>query len=86
MSERMSELYSVQLEGHQTVQETYVSHIGKEANKLEEVHAGFVHNAEEVYINYGVRLHDHWEAVIVPILKKMPARASLPLWDCLIEA
>jgi len=60
--------------GRREVRETYVSHIGKEANKLEEVQAGFERNAEAVYISYGGRSHGDWEAVIVPILKRMPAK------------
>lgn len=57
------------------VWETYVSHIGKEANKLEELQAGFERNAEVIYTEYHRPGRDEWTAVVLPELKKQNLRA-----------
>ena len=54
-----------------------ISHIGKEANCMEEVEAGMVHHVDEVRTTYGVR--DTWDRDIVPSLNRLPA-ARLAKW------
>jgi len=51
------------------VQETYVAHVGKEANKLELVEVGFEHDPEAVLTEYTRPGHDHWSAVVLPLLR-----------------
>jgi len=51
------------------VQETYVAHVGKEANKLELVEIGFEHDPEAVLTEYTRPGHDHWSAVVLPLLR-----------------
>jgi hypothetical protein len=51
------------------VQETYVAHVGKEANKLEEVDAGLERDPEVVYTEYHRPDRDEWAAVILPALR-----------------
>jgi len=51
------------------VQETYVAHVGKEANKLELVEVGFEHDPEAVLTEYTRPGHDHWNAVLLPLLR-----------------
>lgn len=46
--------------------------IGKESNNLEEVDAGLVHSAENIYTSYPDPRRDHWERVIRPKLKNIP--------------
>jgi hypothetical protein len=50
----------------------YVTHVGKESNRLEEVEAGLVHDPDEVYTEYHDPAHDPWHTLVVPILKQMP--------------
>jgi hypothetical protein len=45
--------------------------IGKESNHLEEVVAGLVHSADEVYTVYPDHSDDHWERVVRPALQKL---------------
>jgi hypothetical protein len=52
----------------------YVTHVGKESNRLEAVEAGLVHDPEEVYTEYEHPRHDAWAQVVVPVLKLMPLR------------
>lgn len=49
-----------------------VIYIGKESNGLEEVEAGTVHSADDVYTEYTDPRRDEWQTVILPMLKKMP--------------
>jgi hypothetical protein len=62
------------------VQETYLAHIGKEANKLEEVEAGLERDAEAIYAEYQRPHRDGGSAVILPLLRQQNlaalARAS----------
>jgi hypothetical protein len=46
--------------------------IGKESNRLEEVDAGLVHSADEVYTVYPDQKADHWERAVRPLLQKIP--------------
>jgi hypothetical protein len=46
--------------------------IGKESNSLEEVDAGLIHSAENVYTVYPDVGRDEWERKIRPALKKVP--------------
>jgi hypothetical protein len=52
------------------VQETVVAHVGKEANKLEEVEAGLEHDPETIYTEYRHPERDPWNKLIVPILRQ----------------
>jgi hypothetical protein len=56
------------------VQETYVSHVGKEANKLEEVEAGLEHPADVVYNEYDRPMTMHWDTDMLPLLKQCPVQ------------
>jgi hypothetical protein len=49
--------------------------IGKESNKLEDVDAGLVHSADDVYITYPDPARNDWERVIKPELQ----RIALPI-------
>jgi hypothetical protein len=49
-----------------------IRYIGKESNKLEDVEAGTVHSADQVYVEYCDTRRDEWVTKIVPILKKTP--------------
>jgi hypothetical protein len=53
-----------------SVQETYMVHVGKEANKLEEVEAGLEQDAEVIYTEYGHPDRDEWTTVILPTLRE----------------
>jgi hypothetical protein len=52
------------------VQETYVAHVGKEANKLEAVAAGLEQDPEVIYTEYHRPGRDEWTAVILPQLRQ----------------
>jgi hypothetical protein len=45
--------------------------VGKESNSLENVDAGTVHSAEQVYTEYSDRRRDQWQTRIVPALSKL---------------
>jgi len=46
--------------------------IGKESNSLEEVEAGLVHSAENVYTVYADPRRDEGQTKILPALRKIP--------------
>lgn len=48
------------------VQETYISHVGDEANTLQEVEVGLEQNSELIYTEYQRLRRDAWTAVILP--------------------
>jgi hypothetical protein len=52
----------------------YLTHVGKESNRLEEVEAGLVHDLDEVYTEYLNLAHDPSQTLVVPVLKQMPAQ------------
>jgi hypothetical protein len=52
----------------------YLTHVGKESNRLEEVEAGLVHDPDEVYTTYHDPEHEAWQTLVVPVLKQMPRR------------
>jgi hypothetical protein len=52
------------------VEETYVAHIGKEANKFEEVEAGLEHDPDEVWAEYRHLDRNAWITVTVPRLRR----------------
>jgi hypothetical protein len=56
------------------VSAAYVTHVGKESNRLEEVNAGLVHDPEEVYTEYQDLAHGHspWQSLVMQVLKRMP--------------
>jgi hypothetical protein len=60
---------TVGLLARRVVQETYVAHVGKEANKLEEVEAGLEQDPESIYTEYHRPDRDEWAAVILPALR-----------------
>jgi len=45
--------------------------VGKESNRIEDVQGGLVHDADEVYTEYGDRERDEWDEVFLPVLKLM---------------
>ncbi len=49
-----------------------IKYIGKESNNLEDVEAGLIHSAQNVYTEYVDPNRDDWRTVIVPALKKIP--------------
>jgi hypothetical protein len=49
-----------------------IKYVGKESNSLEEVEAGLIHSAENVYTEYPDRRRDEWQTKIVPALRKIP--------------
>jgi hypothetical protein len=53
--------------------------IGKESNSLEEVEAGLIQSAENVYTEYPDPKRDEWHAKILPALKKVPRRLLIKL-------
>lgn len=55
------------------VQETYLAHVGKEANKLEEVEAGLEQDPEVIYTEYRRDRMFDWDVEILPVLKRLPA-------------
>ena len=50
-----------------------IKYIGKESNSLEEVDAGLIHFAENIYTTYSDRRRDEWETKIRPALKRISA-------------
>jgi len=54
------------------IQAGQIKYIGKESNSLEDVEAGLIHSAENVYTEYIDMRRDEWQTVPLPILKKMP--------------
>jgi hypothetical protein len=49
-----------------------IKYIGKESNSLEEVDAGLIHSAENVYTEYPDPRRDEWQTKILPALRKLP--------------
>jgi hypothetical protein len=47
-----------------------VAHVGKEANKLEEVEAGLENDPEAIYTEYHRPGRDEWVTVILPELRQ----------------
>jgi hypothetical protein len=47
-----------------------VTGIGKESNRLEEVGAGLIHSAENVYNVYSDPSRDEWQRKVIPALKQ----------------
>ena len=58
------------------VTKLYLTHVGKESNRLEEMDAGLIHDPDEVYTEYQNPADDPWRTLVVPILKQMK-RADL---------
>lgn len=50
----------------------YLTHVGKESNRLEEVEAGLVTDPEAVYTTYEDPAHGFRRTIIVPVLNEMP--------------
>jgi hypothetical protein len=53
------------------VQVDYVKYIGKESNSLEDVDAGLVHSAQNVYTEYPDPKRDEWQMKIIPELREI---------------
>jgi DNA polymerase III epsilon subunit-like protein len=51
-----------------------IKYIGKESNSLEEVEAGMIHSAQNVYTEYPDPRRDEWATKIQPALKKAPLK------------
>lgn len=51
--------------------------IGKESNSLEQVQAGMLHSADQVYTAYPDRSRDFWTREVVPKLKTFPLSALM---------
>lgn len=49
-----------------------IKYVGKESNSLEEVDAGLIPSAENVYTEYIDRRRDEWQTKILPALRKIP--------------
>ncbi len=49
-----------------------LKYIGKESNSLEEVEAGLIHSAQNVYTEYPDPKRDEWETKIRPAMNKVP--------------
>ena len=47
-----------------------IKYIGKESNSLEEVAAGLIHSAQNVYTEYPDRRRDEWESKVRPAMTK----------------
>lgn len=54
----------------------YLTHIGKESNRLEDVEARFVHDLDEVSTEYRDTCRDPFITLVLPVLRTMP-RAHL---------
>jgi hypothetical protein len=48
--------------------------IGTESSKLEEVEARLEHDPDEVWAEYADPRRDPWRALVLPVLKRMPAK------------
>src|SRR5262249_30495114 len=57
----------------QTVRTASLGHLGKEANKLEEVETGLEHDPDEVYTAYADPRRDPWRALVLPVLRRIPS-------------
>jgi hypothetical protein len=55
-----------------TITVRYVTHVGKESNRLEEVNAGLVHDPDEVYTEYIDPRHDPTWQRALQHLKRIP--------------
>jgi len=54
------------------VRASYLTHIGKEANSLEEIATGMVRDEDEVLNEYQDPERDPFTNLVVPVLKQMP--------------
>jgi hypothetical protein len=52
------------------IEVSLIKYIGKESNSLEEVEAGLIHSAQNVYTEYVDPRRDEWQMIILPALKK----------------
>jgi hypothetical protein len=55
----------------------HVEQLGKEANQLEQAHAGIAHQTEEIYTLYTDPKRDPWSGLTLPVLKLMPREALI---------
>ena len=50
-----------------------IKYVGKESNTLEEVDAGLMHSAANIYTEYLDPRRDEWQTKTLPVLKKLPS-------------
>jgi hypothetical protein len=55
----------------ETLRKDSIRSIGKELSSLEDVEAGMIHSADDVYTVYPDRWRDEWETKIRPAMKKI---------------
>jgi len=53
-----------------------ITHVGKEANLIEEVAAGVVSGEEDVLVEYRKASDDEWDRTILPVLREMNVRET----------
>ena len=51
-----------------------LTYIGKEANSLEDLQTGIIHDETEVLNSYPDPEHDAWQSIWRPLLENMPAK------------
>ena len=66
------EKQTVRLLQRRKIQISAIKYIGKESNLLEDVEAGIIHSADNVYTEYVDKRRDEWEIIIRPALKRIP--------------
>jgi hypothetical protein len=65
----------VGLLGRRHVRVGALRYIGKESNAIEDVDAGLVRAATDVYTDYPDTRRDEWTTRIVPVLRRIPLKA-----------
>jgi hypothetical protein len=53
-----------------------VTHVGKEANLLEEVAAGLIGEEEQVLAEYADLRRNEWQRLVLPVLRELPVRQA----------
>lgn len=61
----MSGKQTVELLQRRHLEVAQIKYIGKESNNLEDVEAGLIHSAQNVYTEYVDSRRDEWQTVIV---------------------
>jgi hypothetical protein len=65
---------TVGLLARRPVQALSVTHVGKEANLLDEIQAGLIGDEEQVLAEYADLRCDEWQRLVLPVLKEIPVR------------
>jgi hypothetical protein len=58
------------------VQALTITHIGKEANLLDEIQAGLLGQESDALVEYSNPAHDPWDTLVVPVLRTMPQQKT----------